>query len=350
MVRSKAVARLRPALDTQISAIWGSLPHQKREHGGHGFFNSHAQPSAFKQSSLYQNYRRMDRRLRQSLKASVHSLVAAFLVIALIVGAVCLILFLSIRIGQESSASAMAARDAAREWTQLLQSGNVTAEKGGLNTWLAAQQASLGQVVEESLPMAISWAEAQGHSLVQAYNLSEIMDDMKALYITVIPPKACSAELKREYMIALAGANLQAQEAAMHHANLSRQIDQAKSRLDVQLRQMEDSQAEARQEVEDWLAIQAAVVHLDQQLKELNSLYTPAHRRMDETMEKAGRAQEDLTWCQRLEQRQPDEEQDPVIQQLGTRLKAASSHFWKLQYREAASAALVRWRSSSESC
>ena len=306
------------------------------------FSQSHAQPAAFEQSSLYKKYRHTDRRLRQSLKSSVHSLVAAFLVIALIVGAVCLILFLSIRIGQESSATAVAARDAAREWTQSLQSGDVTAEKGALNNWLATQQASLGQVVEESLPMAITWAEAQGHSLVHAYNLSEIIDDMKALYLTVIPPKACSAEQKRECLIALAGANLQAKEASEHHANLSTQIGQARDRLDAKLKEMEDSQADAKQNrTGDWLAIQAAVVHLDQQLKELDDLHTPAHRRMDEMMERAGHAQEDLARCQRLEQRQPNEQQDPVVQQLGACLQAASSHFWKLQYREAASAVLV---------
>lgn len=187
-----------------------------------------AQPAALMQTSMYKRYRCWDGRLRQSLKDSVHSLVAAFLVIALVVGTVCLVLFLSIRIGQESSAAAIAARDAAREWTQSLQSRERSTEKGALNSWLVAQQASLGQVVEESLPMAIGWAEAQGHSLVKAYNLTEVLDDMKALYITILPPKACSAELQRDFMIALAAANLQAQEASTQHANISRQIGEVK--------------------------------------------------------------------------------------------------------------------------
>lgn len=284
----------------------------------------------------------MDSRLRQSLKASVHSLVAAFLVIALIAGTICLVLFLSFRIAQESSATAVAARDAARALTQSLQSGNATSRKGAWDSWLATQQASLGEVVEESLPMAISWAEAQGNSLVQTYNLSEIVDDMKALYVSVVPPKACSAELKREYMISLAGANLQAQEAIEHHSRTSERISQARAHLDAQLRQMEASQAKGQQDgMEDWMAVQAAVVRSDKQLKELLDLHLPAHRRMDEATEEAERAQEQLARCHLLEQQRPEEQQDPLVQQLGARLQAASSYFWKLQYREAASALLV---------
>lgn len=45
--------------------------------------------------------------------------------------------------------------------------------QGLVKTWLVEQQASVGQVVEDNLPMAAEWAEAQGHSLVQAYNLSQ---------------------------------------------------------------------------------------------------------------------------------------------------------------------------------
>lgn len=43
-----------------------------------------------------------------------------------------------------------------------------------LSSWLVLQQASVGQMVEDSLPMATGWAEAQGHSLVAAYNLSDV--------------------------------------------------------------------------------------------------------------------------------------------------------------------------------
>lgn len=83
------------------------------------------------------------------------------------------------------------------------------------------------------------------------------------------------------------------------------------------------------------------MVSLDKQLKGLELLEAPAHTLMDEASEKASRALHDLAHCQKLQKRQPDEEGDPVVQQLGIRLQAASSHFWKLQYGEALSALLV---------
>lgn len=56
-------------------------------------------------------------------------MVAALLVVGLVAGTICLMLFLSVRIGQESSAAALAARDAARQWTASLQGRQATAEK-----------------------------------------------------------------------------------------------------------------------------------------------------------------------------------------------------------------------------
>lgn len=47
----------------------------------------------------------------------IHSLVAAFVVISLLAGAFLLAIFLSVRIGQESRNTVVAARDAARAWT-----------------------------------------------------------------------------------------------------------------------------------------------------------------------------------------------------------------------------------------
>lgn len=64
----------------------------------------------------------MDSRLRKALTARIHSIVAAMLIVALVVGTICLMIFLSIRIGQESSATAVAVKNAARDWTSSLQS------------------------------------------------------------------------------------------------------------------------------------------------------------------------------------------------------------------------------------
>jgi len=62
--------------------------------------------------------------VRSMLTSGIHSLVAALLVVSLVLGTTCLIIFLSLRIGQESSAAVIAARDAARDWTTSLPASN----------------------------------------------------------------------------------------------------------------------------------------------------------------------------------------------------------------------------------
>lgn len=52
----------------------------------------------------------------------------------------------------------------------------------------------------------------------------QVVEDVKALYTTVVPPKSCSAELKKSYMIALAKANYQTRRLAEQQNALTKQV------------------------------------------------------------------------------------------------------------------------------
>ena len=43
-----------------------------------------------------------------------------------------------------------------------------------MRKWVVKQQAYLGQVLEDRLPVVTHWAEMQGQRLIAAYNLSQV--------------------------------------------------------------------------------------------------------------------------------------------------------------------------------
>lgn len=61
--------------------------------------------------------RSLDARVKSVITGCIHSLAAAFLVVALLAGAFLLVVFVSVRIGQESRSALIAATDAARNWS-----------------------------------------------------------------------------------------------------------------------------------------------------------------------------------------------------------------------------------------
>lgn len=54
----------------------------------------------------------------------------------------------------------------------------------------------------------------------------QVLVDVKKLYNTVVPPKTCSKEMKQANLVALAHANLHAQDAVTHHTKISNQVIQ----------------------------------------------------------------------------------------------------------------------------
>lgn len=72
--------------------------------------------------------RDFDGRLRAGVASCIHSLVAGLLVFALVIGAFGMVVFLSVRIGQESRAAVIAATDAARSWTTAPASSGLLAQ------------------------------------------------------------------------------------------------------------------------------------------------------------------------------------------------------------------------------
>jgi hypothetical protein len=54
--------------------------------------------------------------------------------------------------------------------------------------------------------------------------MMQVIVDMKALHLTIVPPRSCSDQQKRHHLIALANANIGAQRAILLHGNISRQV------------------------------------------------------------------------------------------------------------------------------
>lgn len=187
--------------------------------------------------------------------------------------------------------------------------------QGAIGKWVVEQQASMGQMLQENLPVAAEWTESQINALVEMYNLTQasslailimrhliffrsanlikrsitpiyrpfclrrdvfkrvtyiltlrwdlhhlklymvgktilwrgrwrflhwlkgypsskawykrklqVRDDMKALYTSVMPTKVCTEEQRRQFLVALARAKVNAQKASNAHDEISQRV------------------------------------------------------------------------------------------------------------------------------
>lgn len=180
------------------------------------------------------------------LRANIRPLTSAGLIVTTLLGAVLLVAFFTVQIGQESRESLSALREALpRTWAT--DGDNADGwEADGPAFWPAApvRRALLQHrpQVAQAAGQAIPWLEAKLASLLQQYNLSQVVDELRWLQSDLAEPRRCTAEEMRAALIALARARTTYRQHAGQHtaqkdkvAELEQALEAAAGVLDQRL-------------------------------------------------------------------------------------------------------------------
>jgi hypothetical protein len=199
--------------------------------------------------------RALDAGLRRLLRANLHALVSAGLIVALLLGSAGGAAFLATRIVQEGRGAVLAARDAfPAAWAGVVAATPALADAlpdgappppppGGdaasaarapppqLPAWVAAWRRDALAVAQRSLPGAAAWLEAQVAGLVAAHNLTDALADVRALYEAAQGPRRCSERERRKLLVGAARAEVAAAGAAGGAARAAAGADAAAAGL-----------------------------------------------------------------------------------------------------------------------
>ncbi|KAK9806751.1 hypothetical protein WJX72_001428 [[Myrmecia] bisecta] len=165
---------------------------------------------------LAHHYLAVDRRVRMSLKANLHTVVAVGLMVALLLGTTLLSMFVAAKIGEEGRTAVFAVKDALpTDWTLTGEAAtSVVPVKRVWRHWIGHYQHSVLAIAQRSLPAVVVWAEAKVDEAAKANNVTQVLRDVKTLYATLQPPVPCTPSERQSLLVELARAGAHAHRAA----------------------------------------------------------------------------------------------------------------------------------------